>query len=87
MEDKREVVMNSSAAVKEVLPDTEQVRLIFKDTYNFYTKWTAVKEPDWSEVMAEVYSLEVKYPFELCRKILVEIVAIIEANYMTKEDG
>ena len=86
MEDKRR---GDGDIDNEIFPNNEQVRLIFKDTYNFYTKWIAVKEPDWSEVMEEVYKLEAAYPFNLCRKILVEIVAIIEAKVMerSKQDG
>lgn len=69
----------------EGIPSNEQVRLIFKDTYNFYTKWIAVNEPDWDALITETREIEQRYPFELCRKILVELVAIIEACYMTKE--
>lgn len=87
MEDKREIGIDSRAAVKEGIPSADQVRLIYKDTYNFYLKWIAVKELDWEAVIAESRDIEQKYPFELCRKILVEVVMIIEANYLAKEDG
>jgi hypothetical protein len=75
--------MNNS----ECVPSNEQVRLIYKDTYNYYTKWIAVKDPDWSEVMAEAHRLEAKYPFGLCRKILVELVSVIEASYMKRSEN
>ncbi len=87
MENKREVGFDSMIAVKEDFPNADQVRLIFKDTYNLYLKWIAVKEPDWEAVIAEARDIEQKYPFGSCRKILVEVVDIIEANYMTKEVG
>lgn len=80
MEDKRDVVIDSMIAVKEDFPNADQVRLIYKDTYNFYTKWIAVKELNWETVIAESRDIEQKHPFELCRKILVEVVAIIEAK-------
>jgi hypothetical protein len=79
MENKNE---NEVALNSEIFPNNEQVRLIFRDTYIYYTKWIAVKEPDWDLVLSEGRILEAKYPFELCRKILVEIISIIEFNTM-----
>lgn len=70
----------------EGLPNNEQVRLVYKDTYNFYTKWIAVKEPDWDLVISESREIEARYPFDLCRIILVELIDIIEAHFMKKEE-
>ena len=67
-------------------PTQEQVRLIFSDTYKFYLKWIAVKDIDWGLVIAESHDIEAKYPFELCIKILVELVAVIEADHKEKEN-
>jgi hypothetical protein len=66
----------------EIFPDNEQVRLIFKDTYNFYFKWIAVKEPDWEEVLSEGRTLEKKYPFHLCWIILSELISTLEYHAM-----
>jgi hypothetical protein len=68
-------------------PTPEQVKLIFKDTYNFYLKWIAVNEVDWGMVISESHEIEAKYPFELNRKILVEIVAVIQADYMGRSNN
>jgi len=70
----------------EVFPDSQQVRKIFKDTYNFYTEWVAVKEIDWEALMIEVRQIEQTHPFELCRKILVELLSIIEATHMERSE-
>jgi len=71
----------------EVFPDNQQVRAIFRDTYNFYTKWIAVKGVNWDAFMSEVRNLEKTYPFELCRKILVELTAIIESKSMKEVEN
>jgi hypothetical protein len=74
--------------MSEAYPDNENVRLIFKDTYYFYLKWIAVKDKiNWDLVISESHDIEIKYPFELCRKILVEIVAVIETAYMERSEG
>lgn len=64
-------------------PSPTEVRSIFSDTYNFYTKWIAVKEIDWDLLLSESHEIEGKYECELCCKILVELIAVIETNYMT----
>lgn len=66
------------------VPIPQQVKGIFADTYVFYTKWIAVKEPDWDELLRETRQLEKKYPFDLSRKMLVEVVAVIEKTYMER---
>ena len=63
-------------------PSPTEVRSIFSVTYNFYLKWIAVKLVDWDLVISESREIEGKYPYELTRKILVEIVNILEANQM-----
>lgn len=70
----------------EGVPNSEQVRMIYKETYNFYTKWIAVNEPDWDLIIAKSREIEQKYPFELCQKILVELVSIIETSYMGRSE-
>jgi len=66
-------------------PSPKEVQLIYKDTYNFYLKWLAVKEPNWEEVIIDSRGIEATYPFDLCRKILVEIIAILEKSYMERK--
>lgn len=68
-------------------PSQTEVRSIFSDTYTFYTKWIAVKEPDWSEVIADSRAIEQKYNCELCCKILIELIAAIETAYMQAKGG
>jgi hypothetical protein len=65
-------------------PTPKDVQEIFKFTYLFYTKWIAVKEPKWDELISESHSLEQKYPYDLCRTILVELVAALETDYMER---
>jgi hypothetical protein len=63
----------------------ETIRLIFKETYLFYTKWKSISNPaDWSTLMQEARELNEKYPYPLCRRILLELVEIIEAEFMEK---
>jgi len=65
-------------------PSPKEVQLIYKDTYNFYLKWIAVKEINWDLVIDESHEIEGRYLFELTVKILVELVGIIEINYMSQ---
>jgi hypothetical protein len=66
------------------IPTPKEVQEIFKYTYLFYTKWIAVKEINWNEALDEARELESRYPFELCRMMLVEIVNIIEKTHMER---
>lgn len=63
-------------------PSPKEVQFIFRDIYNFYTKYLAVKEVNWSGFLNEVYALEKLYPFDLCHKMLLEIIDIVEAEKM-----
>jgi len=65
-------------------PSPTEVRSIFSDTYNFYTKWIAVKEIDWDLLLSESHEIELRYPFELTVKMLVELITIIETNYISQ---
>lgn len=63
----------------------ETVRLIFKETYLFYKKWKSISNPaDWDALMQDAHELNEKYPYPLCRRILLELVEIIEAEFMEK---
>ena len=64
----------------------EIVRLIFKETYLFYQKWKSISSPaDWKALMEDVGDLNEKYPYSLCRRILLELVEIIEDGFKEKE--
>lgn len=64
----------------------EIVRLIFKETYLFYKKWKSISNPaDWNVLMQDVAELNNKYPYNLCRRILLELVEIIEDGFKEKE--
>lgn len=63
-------------------PTPEQIRMIYKDTYNFYLKWKDInKEEDWDLLVKEEHELYKKYPFDLCKSILVEILTVIKNAY------
>lgn len=64
------------------IPNSEQVRFIFKDTYNLYVKYKNIQEDEeFEELVKETHELHKKYPFELCEKILVELLSVIEKYY------
>lgn len=71
------------------IPTPQQVKEIFSNVYLLYTKWIAVKEPDWDKLIDESREIETRYPYELCRKMLVEVVSVIENSYMgrSKSNG
>jgi len=65
----------------------EIVRMIFKETYNFYLKWKSISNlSDWGALMQEARELNVKYPYPLCRRILLELVEIIENEFKKRND-
>lgn len=59
------------------LPNPEQVRLIFKDTYLFYDKYIKLESVDWGMFHKEYTELCNKYPFDLTIKIVTELVQLI----------
>lgn len=64
------------------LPTLEQIRLIFRDTYNFYLRWKNINdEKYWNLLIQEEHDLYRKYPFDLCKHILVEILTVIKTSY------
>lgn len=64
-------------------PNNEVIRNIFNETYNvFYKKWKSISNPaDWDRLMQDVRELNQKYPYSLCRKMLLELVEIIEDEF------
>ena len=71
----------SNLYIEETPPNPRQVQQIYKDTYNFFTKYAGMVDIDHDAMIAEVRAIEAQYPFELCRKLLVEDVAIIDGYY------
>ncbi|MDF2906813.1 MAG: hypothetical protein K0R34_2134 [Herbinix sp.] len=68
------------------MPDNERVRLIFKDTYNFYLKWKDISNPeDWVILMKEMKEIDHRYDCDLCRQILLELVKVIENEFKSRE--
>lgn len=70
--------------MKREWPSDDQVKEIYKVTYNFFEKYKA-PEPDWDEVVKEVGTLSNQYPFDLCTQILVHHVGLLENIYSAKE--
>ena len=63
----------------------EIVRQIYKDTYNFYLKWKNISTyTDWPILIQEAGEIHKKYPYQICKRILLELVEIIEAEFMEK---
>lgn len=71
---------------EESFPTEEQVRLIFRDTYNFYKKWITVREPNWNAIYTESHKIKDQYPFKICWKTLVELIAILENAWLRREN-
>jgi len=60
-------------------PSPEQVKLIFKDTYNLYLKYKeASTDKEYLELIAESNEIDNKYPFQLCHVMVLELLNIIE---------
>ena len=69
-------------------PTHEEVRQIFNETYNvFYKRWKDISNPaDWDRLMQEAHELNQKYPYPLCRRILLELVEIIEDGFKRRNE-
>lgn len=62
----------------KVLPNQEQIRLIYKDTYNLYLKYKDSKEDnEWNRFIYETDKLYKKYPFNLCKVMVMELLDIV----------
>ena len=59
------------------MPNKEQVRLIFKETYLLYTKYISMEVVDWNLFHKEYADLCIKFPFDLTVNILECIVQVI----------
>lgn len=69
--------------MKDNIPNEGQVRLIFRETYNLYTKHKGIcRREDFEILMQEVIELNNKHNCNLCLKILLEIVDCIEYYFM-----
>jgi hypothetical protein len=64
---------------EKTFPNQEQVRLIYKDTYNLYLKFKDSKtDNEWNRLLFESNKLYKKYPFELCQEMVMGLLEIIE---------
>lgn len=63
--------------------DPEKVRLIFKDTYNFYLKWRDMEgEVDITKMWDDAKEINSQYcDCELCRHIMTDVCNIIEQKF------
>lgn len=67
-------------------PNNEDIRLIYKDTYNFYQKWKDISSlDDWVILVREARDLNNKYPYSLCERILLELVEVIEEEFKRRD--
>ena len=69
------------------IPSQEEVKRIFNDTYNvFYRNWKDISDPDqWAQLAQEMHEIDKKYNCDLCRQILLELVKVIEYEFLLKE--
>jgi hypothetical protein len=83
---KRGVTMTEKV---KYIPSHEEVRQIFNETYNvFYRKWKDISNPDdWPKLMQEMHEIDDKYQCELCSKILLELVVVIQNEFLKKQGG
>jgi hypothetical protein len=64
---------------EKIFPNQEQVRLIYKDTYNLYLKFKDIKaDNEWNRLLFESNKLYKKYPFKLCQEMIMGLLEIIE---------
>lgn len=72
-----------------MIPSHEEVRQIFNDTYNvFYKKWKDISSPEqWADLMQDMREINQKYNCDLCRQILLELVKVIEHDFLKKQGG
>jgi hypothetical protein len=71
--------------VKKML-SSEEVRLIYKDTYNFYLKWKDISSPDdWDALMKDMHEIDQRYNCDLCRQILIELVKVIQDEFKRRD--
>lgn len=69
------------------IPTQTEVRQIFNDTYNvFYKKWKDISAVDqWSLLMQDVRDINDKYPYRLCRDILLDLMECLEEEFRRRE--
>lgn len=65
--------------------DSDTFNKIMTDTYKLYVKYkNCYKDEEWADLVKETHELSHRYPFDLCKAILVELLEIIEKVYMSK---
>lgn len=73
----------------KIIPNHEQIKQIFNDTYNvFYRKWKDISSPEqWVQLMQDMREIDAKYNCNLCRQILLELVKVIQEEFLKKQGG
>ena len=66
----------------ENTPSREQVKIIFKETYLYYLKLiNASTALDYQAMRDKAKALYEKYPFQLCKDILMDVQIVIEGGH------
>lgn len=69
------------------IPTPENIRLIFRDTYLLYTKFKDVQtKQDFQSLLDESHDLEKKYPFEVARKMIIDVVDVISLQWKGRNE-
>ena len=70
-----------------MIPNQEEVRQIFNDTYNiFYKKWKDISSLEqWVNLVQDASRINQKYNCELCKQILLELVKVIEDGFKRRD--
>lgn len=68
------------------IPTPEQVKLIFKETYNLYMKYkNCSKAEEYQSLLNETRELYIMYPFDLCKNIICDLLEVISKSIDEQE--
>lgn len=63
-------------------PTPAEVKNIFKYTYLLFDKYKDAKtEQDFEMLVEEARKIQAQYPFQICEKIIVEVLSVIETYW------
>lgn len=70
------------------IPSPTEVKQIFNEAYNiFYRKWHTISDQEqWASLMQEMREIDNRYNCDLCRQILLELVKVIEDEFLKRRD-
>lgn len=70
------------------IPTPQQVKDIFKETYLFYLKYiNSSTDKEFQDMLKESNDLYSKYPFDLCKSILIEVCNTIERYAKSRRES